>query len=117
MKKIAVFVLIVAGFVSCQPEPDTIKLLDQFVVSTNYDPAINFSSYVTYAMPTDTIGFVSNRSTDTLLTHAQSTLVRPILQQVMLRASLPRELLTMHIDLAHERRSLRDMLARDLPGL
>jgi len=82
MKKFAVFVLIVAGFVACQPEPDTVKLLDQFVVSTNYDPAVNFTSYATYAMPTDTIGFVSNRTNDTILTHAQSTLVRPILQRV-----------------------------------
>lgn len=49
---------------ACQFEPDMVKLLDDLVVSTNYDPE-TFSEtepadYLTYAVPTDTIGYVSN---------------------------------------------------------
>jgi len=51
---------IASAFWSCHPEPDGAKLLDELVVSTNYDPSADFSEYLTYALPVDTIGFVSN---------------------------------------------------------
>lgn len=57
---------------SCQTEPDSAELIDQMVVSTNYDPNADFSLYTTYALPTDTIGFVSNSSPDTIITADQS---------------------------------------------
>jgi hypothetical protein len=66
----------------CQPDPDELKLYDDLVVSTNYDPSAAFSEYTTYTLPTDTIGFVSNQTNDTLLTHAESTLVRPLIERV-----------------------------------
>jgi hypothetical protein len=58
-----------AGFIasacwSCRPEPDGAELLDELVVSTNYDPSADFSEYSTYVLPTDTIGFVSNTDED-----------------------------------------------------
>lgn len=59
-------------FWSCQTEPDSAELIDQMVVSTNYDPEANFGLYTTYALPTDTIGFVSNSSSDTIITSDQS---------------------------------------------
>lgn len=53
---------------SCQTEPDSLKLFDELVVSTNYDPNATFASYATYAIPTDTIGFISNTNpNDTIL--------------------------------------------------
>jgi hypothetical protein len=76
------FLLLGLLVVACQPEPDNLKLLDEFVVSTNYDPSANFSAYETFSLPVDTIGFYSNRSNDTILTHANSSLVRPILERV-----------------------------------
>ncbi|MEJ7646605.1 MAG: hypothetical protein WKF87_18555 [Chryseolinea sp.] len=39
---------------SCQPEEDTLRLLDDLVVSTNYDTNINFNNYTTYSISTDT---------------------------------------------------------------
>jgi hypothetical protein len=66
----------------CQPEPDNLKLYDQLVVKTNYDPSANFGSYSTYAIATDTIGFVSNQSSDTILTNSDSELVRPIISRM-----------------------------------
>jgi hypothetical protein len=65
-------VLIAAGIslalMSCETEPDNAKLLDELVVSTNYDKQASFGSYATYAIPTDTIGFVSNTNpNDTIL--------------------------------------------------
>jgi hypothetical protein len=67
-----------AGFIasacwSCRPEPDGVELLDELVVSTNYDPSADFSEYSTYVLPTDTIGFVSNtNSKDTIRVYSSS---------------------------------------------
>lgn len=68
---------------SCRPEPDEIKLLDEFVVATNYDASADFSSYSTFAIPTDTIGFVSNASEDTIIVASESEFPRPVLQAVL----------------------------------
>jgi hypothetical protein len=68
---------------ACQPEPDSLKLLDELVVSTNYDNAVNFQTYATYSVATDTIGFVSNRSNDTIIIQSKSDFPRPVLQKVV----------------------------------
>jgi hypothetical protein len=66
----------------CQTEPDSAKLIDQMVVSTNFDPEADFAAYTTYAIPTDTIGFVSNNSTDTIITSPESTFPRQVLSVI-----------------------------------
>jgi hypothetical protein len=84
MKKTGVLILFVCVLFSwsCQTEPDTAKLIDQLVVSTNYDPEADFSSYATYAIPTDTIGFISNNSNDTIITSGKSDFPRPVLSAI-----------------------------------
>lgn len=62
---------------SCQQEPDDIRLLDDLVVSTNYDPETfgedEPPEYLTYAIPKDTIGFVTNTNpNDTIRTYSAS---------------------------------------------
>jgi hypothetical protein len=79
-------VVVALAAVACQPEPDNLKLYDELVVSTNFDPQAQFGSYATFAMATDTIGFASNQTADTILTHTDSDLVRPIISKV--RANL-----------------------------
>ena len=66
----------------CRPEPDTAQLVDQLVVSTNYDNEVDFSAFNTFAIPTDTLGFVSNSSPDTILVASQSTYPRPVLTAI-----------------------------------
>ena len=68
---------------SCQPEPDSIKLLDELVVSTSYDENVNFQTYSTFSIATDTIGLVSNRANDTILIQKESDFPRPVLQKVI----------------------------------
>ncbi|RAW00728.1 DUF4136 domain-containing protein [Pseudochryseolinea flava] len=51
---------------SCQNEPDDIKLYDELVVSTQYDNDADFSAYQSYAIATDTIGYVSGNPKDTI---------------------------------------------------
>jgi hypothetical protein len=84
MKKTAYFILLI--FVSfswsCQTEPDSAELIDQMVVSTNYDPEADFSAYTTYAVPTDTIGFVSNNSSDTIITSPGSDFPRQVIKAI-----------------------------------
>lgn len=76
-------VLIVMALWSCHPEPEQYDLLDQMVVTTNYDTTANFSSYLTYSLPTDTIGFVSNTDpNDSIRTSPQYELPRKVLQTV-----------------------------------
>lgn len=87
MKKILI-ALVAASILlySCQSEPDSLKLFDELVVSTNYDAEASFGTYATYAIPTDTIGFVSNRNpNDTILvsTSQNGHYPRRVLQQIM----------------------------------
>jgi hypothetical protein len=67
---------------SCRPEPEAVELVDQMVVSTNYDNAANFPAYATYAIPTDTIGFISETSADTIIVASKSSFPKPVLQAI-----------------------------------
>jgi hypothetical protein len=66
----------------CQPEPDAKQLIDQLVVATNYDETADFSSYATYAIPTDTIGLISNSTNDTIIVARESGFPRPVLNEI-----------------------------------
>ena len=82
MKNI-VFILPIL-LMGCEPPADTQRLLDELVVSTNYDPDANFSQYSTYSMATDTIGFFSDQSpNDTIIVQSSSNnYARPVLAKV-----------------------------------
>lgn len=69
---------------SCKPEADALRLLDELVVSTNYDTGADFGAYATYSIATDTIGFVSNaHPNDTIIVQSsQSTYPRVVLESV-----------------------------------
>jgi hypothetical protein len=85
MKKIAIVLILSAAVMGCETQPDNARLLDELVVSTNYDKGAAFGSYLTYAIPTDTIGFVSNTNpNDTILVSATSdNYPRKVLTQVI----------------------------------
>lgn len=86
MKKLMVVLFVALSMWSCETEPDSLKLYDDLVVSTNFDPDVNFGNYTTYAIPTDTIGFVSNTNpNDTILVSSSSNghFPRTILQRVV----------------------------------
>lgn len=69
--------------IGCQPEPDNLQLLDDLVVETNYDTDADFSEYQTYSLALDTVGFVSNQYTDTILVSPKNgTLPRTIANQI-----------------------------------
>lgn len=76
------FVLLVSW--SCKPEADALRLLDELVVSTNYDTGADFGTYATYSIATDTIGFVSNaHPNDTIIVQSsQNTYPRVVLESV-----------------------------------
>src|SRR5688500_11848765 len=82
MKKFFLLMLVTVFFVGCQPEPDKLKLLDELVVATNYDAEADFTSYTTYAIPTDTIGFFSNASNDTIITQSEIDFPRPVINKI-----------------------------------
>lgn len=80
------FVAPIFLLIACHPEPDAKALIDQLVVSSNYDPAADFTSYTTYAIPTDTIGLISNSSNDTIIVSRESEFPRAVLNAI--RANL-----------------------------
>lgn len=82
MNKLLPFAAVLIFFFGCQPEPDKLKLLDELVVATNYDTEADFSSYTTYAIPTDTIGFFSNASNDTIIVQKDIDYPRPVLNKI-----------------------------------
>ena len=86
MLRLMIFFVAVSSLWSCQTEPDNAKLFDELVVSTNYDKDVSFSSYATYSIPTDTIGFVANTNpNDTILVARADNDYYPrvVLQKVM----------------------------------
>jgi hypothetical protein len=82
MRSVLILFASAVTFFSCRPEPEAVDLVDQLVVSTNYDNTANFSSFTTYAIPTDTIGFISETSPDTIIVASKSTFPRPVLQTI-----------------------------------
>ena len=84
MKRVLIICIgLVSVLWACQPDQDPMLLYDQLVVSTNFDDAVNFQTYSTYSIATDTIGFVSNQSNDTILINSKSDYPRPVLQKVV----------------------------------
>jgi hypothetical protein len=73
------------ALLSCHPEPDTVKLADELVVETNYDPSADFKSYSTYAIATDTLGLIANTDpNDTLITTSEGNdFPRPVVQAII----------------------------------
>lgn len=82
MKSYFIALAAAAVLVGCRPEPEAIELVDQMVVSTNYDNTANFSAYTTYAIPTDTIGFISETSPDTIIVASKNSFPKPVLQAI-----------------------------------
>lgn len=76
------FIISILSLTACRPEPDAADLLDEFVVATNYDNTADFTTYSTYAIPTDTIGFISNSSNDTIITSSSSNFPKPVLKTI-----------------------------------
>lgn len=84
MPRLLTFIVGMVLLAGCQPQPENMKLLDELVVLTNYDTTARFTHYHTYAMSTDTIGFVSKTNPqDTILVESSRVnYPRPVLQRV-----------------------------------
>jgi hypothetical protein len=81
-KRLTIIMALVVMLSACEPKPDSLKLYDQLVVSTSFDETADFASYSTYSISTDTIGFYSNASNDTIIVQRESDFPRPVLQQI-----------------------------------
>jgi hypothetical protein len=86
MQKLIVVLLAALIVSGCQTEPDNLRLYDELVVSTNYDTDAVFASYTTFAIPTDTIGLISDTNpNDTILVARADNNYYPrkVIQQVI----------------------------------
>lgn len=73
MKRKFLIPLIVMVFTltACLKQPDFEELSSDFVVSTNIDPAINFSGYQTYFI-SDSVAYIGSSLNDTILKNAST---------------------------------------------
>jgi hypothetical protein len=86
MKNACVLFFIATFFAltGCHPEPNGAELYDELVVATNFDPAANFSAYKTFAIPDDTLGFISNTDpNDSLLVSNNSSFPEPVVNAIV----------------------------------
>jgi len=60
--------ILVMSLAGCSLRPDLGDLVKNMVVQTSAAENIDFSKYVTFAMPQDTLGLISNVTQDTLIT-------------------------------------------------
>ena len=60
--------ILVMSLAGCSVRPDLGDLVKNMVVQTSAAENIDFSKYVTFAMPQDTLGLISNVTQDTLIT-------------------------------------------------
>jgi hypothetical protein len=68
--------------ISCEPQPDELQLLDDYVVSTYYDNETNFSSLETFFVTADTIGLLSDNPQDDTIV-VGTYYARPVVQRVI----------------------------------
>lgn len=82
MRKLSI---IVVAFVvaSCWTQPDINDLVNDMVVLTNYDTNADFNTFTTYTMPLDTIGLVSNSSTQQYIVSTYSKRITSTVKRSM----------------------------------
>jgi hypothetical protein len=59
MNRILFMCMALGIMISCKKTPDTSQLTNKFVVITNRDPKVDFTSYKTYSI-SDTVAYISN---------------------------------------------------------
>lgn len=64
----AITILTMFTLLGCGTQPQLSELVNDMVVLTNFDENLNYSQYATYTMPLDTIGLISNTTSDEYLT-------------------------------------------------
>src|SRR5262245_45834289 len=73
MKRIIVIIVAVVATSCYQPDPD--ELIQDMVVLTSYDNSADFNALATYAMPLDSIGLVSNSSSQKWITDEYASMI------------------------------------------
>jgi hypothetical protein len=74
-KVIGILLLAAAGLFGCKTQPDLSELVNDMVVMTSYDTLTNFSNFPTYTLPLDTIGLISNSSSETYLADSYAKMI------------------------------------------
>lgn len=71
----AIIILSMFTLLGCGTQPQLSELVNDMVVLTNFDETVDYSQYVTYTMPLDTVGLVSNTTNDEYLADAYASLI------------------------------------------
>jgi hypothetical protein len=71
----ALVILSMFTLLGCKTQPDLSELVNDMVVLTNVPGGVDYSQYVSYAMPMDTIGLSSNASTNEYLANDYAKMI------------------------------------------
>jgi hypothetical protein len=74
MKRLAILLVILAA-AGCGTQPQLAELVNDMVVLTNFDETRNYNQYATYTMPLDTIGLISNTSSNDALSNDYAKMI------------------------------------------
>src|SRR5687767_2893560 len=72
MKKLSWLLFVI--LTGCKEEVNLNKLDSKLLVATNYEPAADFSSYLTYSI-SDTLGLVSDNINDSIITGSAASII------------------------------------------
>ncbi|HEV8515901.1 MAG TPA: DUF4136 domain-containing protein, partial [Cyclobacteriaceae bacterium] len=61
-KRFIVVVGVALFFWGCEPKPNTSDLVKNMVVTTDYDNTVDFTKFISYYLPVDTISYFTNSS-------------------------------------------------------
>jgi len=82
MKKLLA-IATVFSLIGCGTQPQLSEIVNDMVVVTNFDPDADFSQFSTYGMTMDTVGFVSNTSSDQALLNEYTKLITATVKKNM----------------------------------
>ena len=68
-------ILLMFTLLGCGTQPSLSELVNDMVVITNFDESVDYNQYLTYTMPMDTIGLVSNTTDNEYLANDYAKMI------------------------------------------
>lgn len=71
----AIIILSMFALLGCGTQPQLSEIVNDMVVLTNFKEDLDYTQYATYTMPLDTIGLISNTTSDEYLADSYAKLI------------------------------------------
>lgn len=71
----AIIILSMFTLLGCGTQPQLSEIVNDMVVLTNFNEDLNYNQYATYTMPLDTVGLISNTTSDEYISDPYAKLI------------------------------------------